>query len=138
MGSVAPAREAPTIVLARDGGAGLEVLLLERHGRSRMAPGAFAFPGGRLEATDAAPDAERLCHGLTATDAARILHDVRPPERAIGFWMAVLRELFEETGMPLAYGRDGAPFVAAHSAWARLVECRGTDASSARCSARRA
>src|SRR5262245_9197998 len=38
--------EAATVVLARDGAAGLEVLLLERHRGSRMAPGAYAFPGG--------------------------------------------------------------------------------------------
>jgi 8-oxo-dGTP pyrophosphatase MutT (NUDIX family) len=121
---LAPALEAATIVLARDGPAGLEVVLLERHARSRMAPGAFAFPGGRLEAADVPADAHGLCRGLAAGDAARILRDVEPPQRAIGFWMAVLRELFEETGILLAYGRDGAPFVPDGVALARLGECR--------------
>lgn len=101
-------REAATVVLARDG-QGLEILLLERHARSRMAPGAFAFPGGRVEAADAWPDAARLCRGLTADGAAAVLADVRPPERAAGFWIAALRELFEETGILLAYGPRGTP-----------------------------
>lgn len=121
---VAPANAAASVVLARDAAAGLEVLLLRRHARSRMAPGAFAFAGGRLEAEDAPPDAERLCRGLTSAQAARILRDVRPKERAIGFWMAVLRELFEETGILLAYTRNGAPFVPDAVERARLAAYR--------------
>lgn len=102
-------REAATVVLLRDGPGGLESLLLQRHQRSRFAPGAFAFPGGRLEAVDSAPEAERRCRGLTASEAARILGDVAPPGRALGFWVAVLRELFEETGILLAYDAAGEP-----------------------------
>jgi 8-oxo-dGTP pyrophosphatase MutT (NUDIX family) len=107
---VPPATAAATIVLARDGETGLEVLLLERHGRSRFAPGAFAFPGGRIEAADAPPDAPRFCRGLTRAEAARTLGDVEPPEHAIAFWVGVLRELFEETGLLLAYAPDGELF----------------------------
>ena len=92
-------RDAATVVLGRDAPAGVEVLLLERHRQSPMAPGAFAFPGGRVETGDAAADAERVCHGLTAAEAAAILHDVHPAERAIGFWIAALREAFEEVGL---------------------------------------
>jgi 8-oxo-dGTP pyrophosphatase MutT (NUDIX family) len=76
-----------------------------------MSPGAFAFPGGRVEASDAHPDAERLCRGLTAAEAAARLSDVTPPERAIGFWIAALREAFEEVGLLLAYERDGGSVV---------------------------
>jgi 8-oxo-dGTP pyrophosphatase MutT (NUDIX family) len=122
--SPAIAREAATVVLARDGRAGVEVLLLERHPGSRMAPGAHAFPGGRVEAADAPPDAERLCWGLTATAAAARLQTVAPPERAIGFWIAAIREAFEEAGLLLAYDRRGAPFVPGRSAAARFAEHR--------------
>jgi len=87
------------------------VLLLERHRASPMSPGAFAFPGGRVEASDAHPDAERVCRGLTAAGAAARLPDVTPPERAIGFWIAALREAFEEAGLLLAYERGGGPAV---------------------------
>lgn len=122
--AIAPARDASTLVLVRDAAGGPEALLLERHPGSRFAPGAFAFPGGRLEPEDAPPDAERLCQGLTPEAAARILQDVAPAARAIGFWIAALREAFEETGLLLAYGRDGAPFVPDAAGRARLVASR--------------
>jgi 8-oxo-dGTP pyrophosphatase MutT (NUDIX family) len=109
--AVVPAAPAATVALARDGEAGLEVLLLERHRASRFAPGAFAFPGGRVESADAPPGAERFCRGLTTAAAARTLRDAEPPGQAIGYWIGVLRELFEETGLLLAYGPDGEPFV---------------------------
>jgi 8-oxo-dGTP pyrophosphatase MutT (NUDIX family) len=104
------ARDAATVILARDGEAGVEVLLLERHRQSRMAPGAFAFPGGRVEADDAAPEWEPLCQGLAASEAAILLPDVGPPARALGFWVAALREAFEEAGILLARDPGGTPF----------------------------
>src|SRR5262249_38078656 len=106
------------------GAAGLEVLLLERHRGSRMAPGAYAFPGGRVEAADAPADAERLCRGLSAAAAAARLPDVRPPERAIGFWIAARREGFEETGLLLACDAAGRPLVTDARAAARFAEHR--------------
>jgi len=118
------AREAATVVLARDGVAGVEVLLLERHPGNRMAPGAHAFPGGRVEASDAPPDADRLCRGLTAAAAAASLRTVTPPERAIGFWIAAIREAFEEAGLLLAYDRSGAPFVPEAGTAERFAEHR--------------
>lgn len=107
-GPVAP-REAASVILARDASDGLEVLLLQRHPNSRFSPGAFAFPGGRVEGADAAPGIEARCRGLDRAEAARQLRDVRPPERAIGFWVAALREAFEEAGILLAYGQDARP-----------------------------
>jgi 8-oxo-dGTP pyrophosphatase MutT (NUDIX family) len=49
---------------------------------------------------------------------------VTPPERAIGFWIAALREVFEETGLLLAYGPHGAPFAPDRAAADRLGEDR--------------
>ena len=99
-------REAASVILARDAPGGVEVLLLQRHPESRFSPGAFAFPGGRLEAADSAPGVERWCGDLDRAEAARQLPDVTPPDRAIGFWVAALREAFEEAGILLAYGPD--------------------------------
>jgi 8-oxo-dGTP pyrophosphatase MutT (NUDIX family) len=101
------ARDAATVILARDAGGDVEVLLLERHRASPMAPGAYAFPGGRVEVADAGPAWEPLCRGLTLAAAAAILPDVEPPTRAIGFWVAALREAFEEAAILLAYDRAG-------------------------------
>jgi 8-oxo-dGTP pyrophosphatase MutT (NUDIX family) len=107
--SAAVARDAATVLLVRDAPAGVEVLLLERHQASKMAPGAYAFPGGRVEPTDAPADAERFCRGLGREAAAATLGDVAPAERAIGFWVAALREAFEETGLLLACDAAGTP-----------------------------
>jgi 8-oxo-dGTP pyrophosphatase MutT (NUDIX family) len=106
-------RDAASLILVRDGPAGVETLLLQRHPESRFSPGAYAFPGGRLEPSDWAPEIERRCRGLRRADAAVRLPDVDPPERALAFWVAALREAFEEAGLLLAYGGDGEPVDAA-------------------------
>jgi len=53
-------RPAATTALLRDGDAGLEVLLLQRQPRSGFVPGAYVFPGGRVDAADADPGWEPL------------------------------------------------------------------------------
>jgi 8-oxo-dGTP pyrophosphatase MutT (NUDIX family) len=62
-----------------------------------------------VEPTDSAAGVEARCKGLTRAEAARQMPDVLPAERAIGFWVAALREAFEEAGLLLASGRHGRP-----------------------------
>ncbi len=50
----AEARAASTILLLRDGPGGLEVFMVVRHHEIDFASGALVFPGGRMEAADAA------------------------------------------------------------------------------------
>jgi 8-oxo-dGTP pyrophosphatase MutT (NUDIX family) len=119
-------RPAAAVVAARDTADGIEVLLLERHPDSPMSPGAYAFPGGRVEQADRW-DGTALCRGLDpAREAARI-PDVTPP--AAAFWIAALREAFEETGLLLAYRADGTPFIPALGDAPRFAvhraRCRG-------------
>jgi 8-oxo-dGTP pyrophosphatase MutT (NUDIX family) len=97
------------VILVRAAPRGLEVLLLQRHPASRFSPGAFAFPGGRVEAADAMPGIESRCRGLGRAEAAQALAGIEPPERAIGYWVAALREAFEESGILLAHESDGRP-----------------------------
>jgi 8-oxo-dGTP pyrophosphatase MutT (NUDIX family) len=124
-------QEAASIILARDASDGPEVLLLQRHPKSRFSPGAFAFPGGRVERADSAPGVEMRCRGLGRLEAARQIPDVRPPERALGFWVTALRELFEEAGMLLAYGPDGQPVgvTSLRDARAQRTRCREDSAA---------
>ena len=128
------ARLAASVILARDTPHGIEVLLLQRHPDSRFSPGAFAFPGGRVEIEDSAPDVEARCRGLTRAAAARSMPDVRPPERAIGFWVAALREAFEEAGLLLAYDAGGRPadLASLGDVGARRARCRADSAAFAR------
>src|SRR5690606_30029325 len=45
----APAHAAATLLLLRDTPAGLEVLMTRRSERASFAPGAYVFPGGRVD-----------------------------------------------------------------------------------------
>jgi 8-oxo-dGTP pyrophosphatase MutT (NUDIX family) len=79
------------------------VLLLERHG-SIAFPGATAFPGGVVDAEDA--DAPGAALPPTQQWAPPGEGD-RPPD-ALAYWVAAVRELFEEVGILLAV-HDGRP-----------------------------
>jgi len=100
-------RDAATLILVRDSdrpSGGIEVLLLQRHARSAFLPGVHVFPGGVVEEVDFAPEMETLCQGLSFDQARRIIKDVSPPERSLGFFVAAIREAFEEAGILLAHG----------------------------------
>jgi len=108
---VAPAKPAATVVLMRDraqGSGGPEVLLVERHGASSFGAGAYVFPGGMVEPQDCSAAALRLSSGLTPEQAAASLNDLDDPAEAIGYYVAAIRETFEEALVLLAEGPEGA------------------------------
>jgi 8-oxo-dGTP pyrophosphatase MutT (NUDIX family) len=76
-------RRAASVIAARDGASGLEVLVLERGADSRFLPGYVAFPGGSTEEGD-------------AVLAERWFGDRAEVARA-----CAVRELFEEVGLAL-------------------------------------
>jgi 8-oxo-dGTP pyrophosphatase MutT (NUDIX family) len=92
----ATARPAATILLLRDGTAGLEVFMVVRHHAIDFAAGALVFPGGRVEDSDHAL-AERSadCPNPDGLDAAEM-----------AFRVAAIRETFEECGVLLARPRQ--------------------------------
>jgi 8-oxo-dGTP pyrophosphatase MutT (NUDIX family) len=99
-------RDAATLILLRDSdrSGGMEVLLLRRHARSAFLPGVEVFPGGVVEEDDFAPGMPALCRGLNFDQAHRIINDISPPEKALGFFVAALREAFEESGILMVGG----------------------------------
>src|SRR5262245_13982780 len=103
-----PARPASTVVILRDGAAGIEVFMVERRREIEFASGALVFPGGKVDAEDADLAWQELA---AATLPA--------PERA--FLVAAGRETFEEAGLMLARRRGSAELVDAATA-DRLVE----------------
>ena len=90
---------AATIVLMRDAGGALEVLLLRRSPRAAFAPGAYVFPGGLVDPGDAAQEAVARLEGLTPERAATRLDLVGAHPPAIAYYLAAVREAFEETGI---------------------------------------
>lgn len=110
-------RPAATIVLLRDATAGMQVLLMRRARSAGFVPGAYVFPGGRVDGTDAGPAELEALDNLTPESAAiRLdLHDADPP--AIAYYLAALREAFEEAGILVGVRGDGsAPPTAAEDA----------------------
>jgi len=102
-------RDAATLILMRDAdrvSPGIEILLVRRHARSIFMPGAYVFPGGAVETADYVPGVERICQGLSFEQAQNIIADTSPPEKALGFFVAAIRETFEEAGILLAYGEN--------------------------------
>ena len=82
----APPRPAATILLLRDGPAGLETFMVVRHHQIDFASGALVFPGGRMEPADAEFASSLDCGS-----------DPLAPLK-----VAAIREAFEECGVLIA------------------------------------
>ena len=89
-------RPSATVLLARESAGAPELLMVQRHARSAFGD-AYAFPGGVLDDTDA--DVHDYCAGRSAAAANRILG---VESGGLDFYVAAIRELFEETGILLA------------------------------------
>ncbi|WP_454742647.1 MBL fold metallo-hydrolase [Cupriavidus necator] len=96
-------RNAASLLVVRDAAAGMEVLLVRRVERANdRSSGAYVFPGGTLDPQDKALHAH--AHGLDDTLASERLG---LPASGLDFYVAAVRECFEEAGLLFAYGRDG-------------------------------
>ena len=102
-------RPAATLALLRDSPNGPEVLMLQRTKEAVFLGGAYVFPGGALDAADSAPRMARRVQGLQ--DPA-----------AMPYYVAAIRECFEEAGILLACDRQGRQIDAAHAE--RLMQYR--------------
>ena len=114
----APTRPAATVLLLRDAPAGVEVLMTRRSMTASFAPGAYVFPGGGIDAADAAAHAQAT-RRPTQSDA----HLTQA--------IAAIRESFEELGVLLARHADGTPATAAE-----LAALKRDAPLAAQCSAR--
>lgn len=89
-------RAAATLVIVRDSDAGPQVLLTVRPKTLRFMGGAVVFPGGAVETADLDLRWEQAS-ALSRREAARAL-DAQDETAALGFYVAALREAFEEVG----------------------------------------
>ena len=103
-------RDAATVMLVRDAAGagarpGVEVCMLRRNLASEFVAGAYVFPGGSVDPADRGPAADELCQGLDDAEASALLG---VGSGGLAFWVAALRECFEEAGVLLARPRDAA------------------------------
>ena len=105
-GAGVPVRDAATIMLVRDGEAGLEVFMLRRNPASDFVAGAYVFPGGAVDPMDRQADLDAVSVGRQDADASTLL-GLDPPVGGLAYWVAGIRESFEEAGVLLAYDADG-------------------------------
>jgi 8-oxo-dGTP pyrophosphatase MutT (NUDIX family) len=105
-----PIKPAATVMMVRDGdlngSEGLEVFMLRRTGRASFAAGMYVFPGGRVDDVDHADEIAPFCKGLTDDEASAQLSI---ESGGLAYWVASIRECFEEAGVLLAERSDGAP-----------------------------
>jgi 8-oxo-dGTP pyrophosphatase MutT (NUDIX family) len=111
-----PALASASVILLRDGAAGLEVFLVKRHGLSDVLGGAHVFPGGKVDREDVEL-VGRLDRSADELHAALGEPDLQEVDAA-ALHVAAIRELLEETGVLFAHV---APATAA-SVWRQLRE----------------
>ena len=101
-------RFASTVVLVRpDENGGFEVLLTRRPEEMRFLGGFYVFPGGTVHAADYSQKMLERCRGISGAQAQKILAGHHEPGEALGHWVAVVRELFEEVGVLLCVNEKG-------------------------------
>lgn len=98
-------RDAATVLLLRDGLDGLEVFMLKRNLNSDFVGGAYVFPGGAVDPDDRHSDLDPICEGRSDGDTSRLLGI---DGGGLAYWVAAIRESFEEAGVLLAYDATGA------------------------------
>ncbi|MDM0011168.1 MBL fold metallo-hydrolase [Variovorax sp. J22P168] len=119
----APVRPAATVLLLRDTPEGVEVLMTRRSENASFAPGAYVFPGGRIDEGD--------------TPARAIATRRRTQSRVqLTQAIAAIRESFEELGVLLAHHPDGRPVSAAEVATMDRSTASSTVAFADQCVAR--
>ncbi len=93
-----------TVTIVRDAEPGVEVLMMRRNLKSGFVPGMHVFPGGGLDDEDLSFKSNKLCKYLddaVASAALGVEHG------GLSYWVAAIREAFEESGLLLARDEAG-------------------------------
>ena len=91
-------RDAATVVLLRDIQGAPHVLMGQRGSKAAFMPNKYVFPGGAVDDED--------FDGQAGGEA-----DTRLGDKAVGLYIAAMRELLEETGLQLRPNMDALRFV---------------------------
>lgn len=102
-----PVRYAATVLILAER-PDLQVLMLKRNARSVFVGDMWVFPGGAVDPEDATPAADALVEKRTDAQASALLG---LDEGGIAYWVAALRETFEEAGLLLARRPGEQPLI---------------------------
>ena len=83
--------------------------MVRRNLRSDFVGGAYVFPGGAVDPLDGGAEAEACCVGRSDAEASALLGVA---SGGLAYWVAVVRETFEEAGLLLARREVGPPLLA--------------------------
>jgi 8-oxo-dGTP pyrophosphatase MutT (NUDIX family) len=93
-----------TVTIVRNASRGIEVLMMKRNLKSGFVPGMYVFPGGGLDDTDLLFKNNNLCNCLDDASASGALGLACD---GLAYWVAAIREAFEESGLLLARDEAG-------------------------------
>ena len=100
-----PIKSAATVILMREAEeSGFEIFIVKRSSRSSFGS-LYVFPGGKLDPEDTERDLYAYCEGMNDEEASARLGIEND---GLSFWIACIRECFEETGVCLLYTSDAA------------------------------
>lgn len=99
-----PIKFAATVVIIRDGDPQYEIFMLRRTSKAVFAGGMYVFPGGMVDDTDTAEAHQDVIAPPSPAQAGQTAA-VGPDWQR--FWIAGIRETFEEGGFLLAYDESG-------------------------------
>ena len=94
---------AATVLLVRDCSNVLEVLMVKRSKRPPFG-NLYVFPGGKIDESDKDLNITNFCNGLNDEQASIKLG---VDEGGLSYWVACVRECFEEVGILLAIKNNG-------------------------------
>ena len=110
-------KPAATVMLVRAPSDEIEVFMIKRNAKTNFG-GAWVFPGGKLDPVDEEIEINSFCAGLTDEMASQII-DVE--SGGLNYWIACIRECFEECGVLLAYRENGDLFGASDDAEMKIL-----------------
>jgi 8-oxo-dGTP pyrophosphatase MutT (NUDIX family) len=116
-----PIRPAATVIIARDASPQYEIFMLRRTNQAVFAGGMYVFPGGRVDEEDHSSDYHGHLQG--PSDVQRAQQDALGDEWR-GYWIAGVRETFEEAGILLAYTADGPICAYDDGNWTKFQDYR--------------
>ena len=106
-------RPAATVALLREAAGAIEVFMLQRTRGAAFLAGAYVFPGGAIDDEDADPRVLQRVAGLGDAEASARLGVA---SGGLAYWVAAVRECFEEAGILIAWDEHERPVSAERAA----------------------